>query len=135
MQSVSDLEKGVVDCETAVRGFVITGRDDFLDPLVAARAQIPDEERTIRTEVADSDVRALLAPLFADIDAYLRQWVDPVVTARRTLADAGRAARRDRRGQAPDRRHPRAVRRDPVGTAVRRPEQPGRRARAASAAR
>ena len=28
VQSVSDLEKGVVDCETAVRGFVITGRSD-----------------------------------------------------------------------------------------------------------
>ena len=84
VQTVSDLEKDVVDCETAVRGFVITGREDFLDPLVAARAEIPDEERTIRTEVADSDVSTLLTPLFADIDAYLHQWVDPVVTARRT---------------------------------------------------
>ena len=34
---------------------------------------------------------ALLTPLFADIDAYLHQWVDPVVTARRT--SPARAAR------------------------------------------
>ena len=48
VQSVSDLEKGVVDCETAVRGFVITGRDDFLDPLVAAtwRTGLRIERRT-----------------------------------------------------------------------------------------
>jgi signal transduction histidine kinase len=83
VQSVSDLEKGVIDSETGMRGFVITGREAFLDPLNAARAALPDQERRIRTEVSDGDQSALTA-LYADIASYMAQWVDPVVTARRT---------------------------------------------------
>jgi signal transduction histidine kinase/CHASE3 domain sensor protein len=91
VQTASDLEKGVIDCETGMRGFVITGRSEFLDPLNAARAGIPDQERTLRGQVAGRGVSALLNPLYADIDSYLSRWVDPVVTARRT--SPARAAR------------------------------------------
>src|SRR3954454_8534875 len=34
-------EKLLIDMETGVRGFVITGRDDFLSPWNAARTQLP----------------------------------------------------------------------------------------------
>src|SRR5689334_9230814 len=34
-------EKLLIDMETGVRGFVITGRDEFLAPWHAARAQLP----------------------------------------------------------------------------------------------
>src|SRR5262249_15222220 len=51
VQTISDLEKGVIDSETGMRGFVITGRDEFLEPLNAARAALPDQERTAREQV------------------------------------------------------------------------------------
>ena len=82
VQGVSDLEKGVIDSETGMRGFVITGSERFLDPLNAARAALPDQERRIRADVKDGE-GPLVDPLFADIDAYMSQWVDPVVAARR----------------------------------------------------
>lgn len=90
VQTVSDLEKSVIDAETGMRGFVITGREQFLEPTNAARGAIPDEERLARGQAGDSDERALLEPLVADIDSYLTQWLDRVVTARRQ--SAGRAA-------------------------------------------
>jgi signal transduction histidine kinase/CHASE3 domain sensor protein len=82
VQGVSDLEKGVIDSETGMRGFVITGSERFLDPLNTARAALPDQERRIRAEVKGGE-GPLVDPLFADIDAYMSQWVDPVVAARR----------------------------------------------------
>jgi len=83
VQSVSDLEKSVIDAETGMRGYVITGRDQFLQPTNAARAAIPGQERLVRRQVRSPDEQALLDPLFGDIDSYLTQWVDHAVTLRR----------------------------------------------------
>jgi signal transduction histidine kinase/CHASE3 domain sensor protein len=101
VQSVSDLEKAVVDSETGMRGYVITGRAEFLDPLNTARAGIPDLERRIRAQLPDGDESALIQPLFNAIGAYVAQWVDPIVTARRsspvrarTLVASGEGKRR-----------------------------------------
>ena len=69
VQSVSDLEKSIIDAETGMRGFVITGREEFLDPLNTARAGIPDQERVVREQVGEDDESALLNPLTANIDA------------------------------------------------------------------
>ena len=83
VQSVSDLEKSVIDAETGMRGFVITGREQFLDPTNAARAAIPGQERLVRRLVREDDERALLNPLVNNIDSYLSQWVDRAITAQR----------------------------------------------------
>jgi signal transduction histidine kinase/CHASE3 domain sensor protein len=83
VQTVTDLEKSVIDAETGMRGFLITGREQFLEPTNAARAAIPDLERRGRRQVVEPDERALLDPLFADVDSYLTQWVDRAVAARR----------------------------------------------------
>jgi signal transduction histidine kinase/CHASE3 domain sensor protein len=85
-QSVSDLEKSVIDAETGMRGFVITAREQFLQPTNAARAAIPTQERLVRRQVREPDEQALLDPLFADIDSYLTQWVDRAIAARRQSA-------------------------------------------------
>jgi signal transduction histidine kinase/CHASE3 domain sensor protein len=83
VQSVSDLEKSVIDAETGMRGFVITGREQFLQPTNTARAAIPGQERLVRRQVRAPDEQALLDPLFGDIDSYLTQWVDRAVALRR----------------------------------------------------
>jgi signal transduction histidine kinase len=90
VQTVSDLEKSVIDAETAMRGFVITGREDFLVPLNEARARLPEQERLARQQVREDDERPLLDPLVRNIDAYLTQWVDRAVLAERQSTAAGR---------------------------------------------
>jgi signal transduction histidine kinase len=82
-QGVSNLEKSVIDAETGMRGFVITGNDSFLEPTNAARAAIPTQERAVRVQVTESDERALLDPLFGGIQSYMSEWVDRAVTLRR----------------------------------------------------
>jgi signal transduction histidine kinase len=89
-QSISNVEKSLIDAETGMRGFVITGNDSFLQPTDAARAALPSQERIAREQVKESDERALLDPLFAGIDGYMTQWVDRAITERRQ--SAGRAA-------------------------------------------
>jgi signal transduction histidine kinase/CHASE3 domain sensor protein len=91
VQGMSDLEKSVIDAETGMRGFVITGREQYLEPLNAARTAIPEQERVARLQVVEDDERALLDPLEADIDAYMTQWIDRIVVAeRRSPAEARR---------------------------------------------
>jgi signal transduction histidine kinase/CHASE3 domain sensor protein len=101
VQSVSDLEKAVIDSETGMRGYVITGRAEFLDPLTTARSGIPSVEARIRAQLPPGDESALIQPLFNAIAAYMAQWVDPIVTARRsspararTLVESGEGKRR-----------------------------------------
>jgi CHASE3 domain sensor protein len=86
VQTVSNLEKSVVDAETGMRGYVITGREQFLEATDAARAAIPATKRRIREQVRDGGERALLDPLFGSIDAYMTQWVDRAIAARRQSA-------------------------------------------------
>ena len=48
------VEKLVVDLETGLRGFVITGEPQFLDPWNDARAALPARLRTLERLVAES---------------------------------------------------------------------------------
>jgi signal transduction histidine kinase len=74
-----------------MRGFVITGREQFLEPLNAARSAIPEQKRVARTQVLEPDERALLDPLEANIDSYMARWIDRIVLAeRRSPAEARR---------------------------------------------
>jgi signal transduction histidine kinase len=85
-QSVSKLEKSLIDAETGMRGFVITGNEAFLQPTDAARAAIPTQERAVRDLVREADEAGLLVPLFGGIRSYMSQWVDRAITARRQSA-------------------------------------------------
>lgn len=90
-QTIADLEQEVIASESAIRGFAITGRDDFLRPALAARARIPGLEQLAGARLAEPDDRALLEPLRRDIAAYRTRWVDRVVAATRRSPEAGRA--------------------------------------------
>ena len=84
VQSVTDIEKAVIDTETGMRGYVLTGRAEFLEPATAARRGLPEQERAARRLVFEDDERALLDPLFRNIDSYMTQWIDPVVDAQQS---------------------------------------------------
>jgi signal transduction histidine kinase/CHASE3 domain sensor protein len=89
-QTVAELEKQVIDTETGMRGFVITGRDEFLQPADAARVRIPELERRARERLTGPGERALLDRLVRDISSYETGWLDRVVAAAGRSLDAGR---------------------------------------------
>jgi CHASE3 domain sensor protein len=43
IQSLRRVESLVVDAETGQRGYIVTGREDFLDPYNMAMAELPPE--------------------------------------------------------------------------------------------
>jgi signal transduction histidine kinase/CHASE3 domain sensor protein len=90
-EAVADLERYVIDAETGMRGFVIAGRRQFLEPTIAAQRNVPEQTRVVRTRLATDDERAIFDPLVSDIDAYMSRWIAPVIaTARRSLPEARR---------------------------------------------
>ena len=90
VQSTSEIEKAVIDAETGMRGFVITGDEAYLEPTNAARRGLPEQERVARTHMPADQERALFDPLVTGIDTYMTRWVDPIVAARRRSASRAR---------------------------------------------
>jgi signal transduction histidine kinase len=84
------MERLVVDLESGQRGFVITGRDRFLDPWRAAQAAIPQEAATLERLVADNPEQQQRARRIAQSTrSYLRDYSVPLIaTARRDPAAA-----------------------------------------------
>jgi signal transduction histidine kinase len=78
------LERLVVDLETGERGFVITGRNEFLEPWSAARAAIPGQAATLERLVAGNGEQSDQAHrIVRAINLYLRDYSLPLVAAAR----------------------------------------------------
>jgi signal transduction histidine kinase len=77
------LQKAIVDIETGQRGFVITGKERFLDPWRAGREAFPPRaERLI--ELADTPAGKARARRIAEAGkAYIREYSIPLVQAAR----------------------------------------------------
>jgi signal transduction histidine kinase len=85
------LEKQVLDVETGLRGYVITGRKDFLEPYRSARRQLPESLNSFAglasREPAQRD-RAV--DLTFAIDLYLTEYAAPVLNIARESLGAAR---------------------------------------------
>jgi len=93
---VTQIGLGVVDVETALRGFALTGDSRFLTPRDEAVRALPQLERRLRLLLAGMDpaqVRRLTAFL-RSVDEYVRAYADPLLTDLRR--DAPRARSTDR---------------------------------------
>lgn len=55
------LRELLTDAETAQRGFLLTGRDDYLAPLQLAERELPDVLKRLRGQYASSEWEALVA--------------------------------------------------------------------------
>ena len=79
---VVDVERSVVDVETGLRGYVITGRPLFLQPLYRARAALPGEERALRqAAIASNADEPASEALIASVRNYLRGYVLPLAAS------------------------------------------------------
>jgi serine phosphatase RsbU (regulator of sigma subunit) len=89
--SVIRLERDVIDAETGLRGYVITGRRLFLAPTRVAQAQFPEAVRALRQAAArDGDFRPQAQKLIEAAQAFMSGYLVRVAAA------TGPALQRDR---------------------------------------
>jgi two-component system sensor histidine kinase/response regulator len=74
------LEKLVLDLETGLRGFVISGKEPFLQPYFEAKAQLPAQLREFQASAASHpEQKRRAATLVRLIREYRRDHVDPLI--------------------------------------------------------
>ena len=79
-----DIEKLMVDMETGQRGFIITGKDTFLEPFDAALQTIFKEITALKFKVSDNPIQvARLNEIEKSIDEWLKTAGYPEIEARR----------------------------------------------------
>jgi signal transduction histidine kinase len=87
------LERQIVDVQTGERGFVISGRDSFLEPWKAAQAAFPGQAAALGQLVADSPPQLALAQRISrDGMSYIRDYSIPLVDMARRDPAAARTA-------------------------------------------
>jgi signal transduction histidine kinase len=91
--TANQLERLVVDLETGVRGFVITGQEQFLQPWDDARAALPGVSATLERLTAGGVQERRAQWLARAAASYVRDYSAPLIgTARRDLPAAQRSA-------------------------------------------
>ncbi|MGH2921234.1 MAG: ATP-binding protein [Gaiellaceae bacterium] len=74
------VQKLVVDVETGLRGYVITGTESFLSPYYAARRELPQSlDRFQRLAADDPAQRRRARDLRTEIGQYLEEYAEPVL--------------------------------------------------------
>jgi signal transduction histidine kinase len=76
------LEELVINLETGLRGFVITGKDRFLEPWRQARAAFPKQARALEALVADDPVQLTrVRRIVKATTSYIHDYSEPLVKA------------------------------------------------------
>ena len=88
--TANTFERLIIDAETGLRGYVITGREDFLAPLHAAQAGFAGQAETLQRLVADNPGQLTRAQQITRAGtSYIQDYTVPLVdTARRDPAVA-----------------------------------------------
>jgi len=93
------LEKLVLDLDTGLRGFVLTGKQNLLAPWTSARAALPDRLSAFqRLASTTPDERRRAEELVTAIDQYVNDYAVPVVEIARTTPAASRTTVVSREG-------------------------------------
>jgi signal transduction histidine kinase/ActR/RegA family two-component response regulator len=70
----------VLDLETGERGFVATGKQDFLQPWRQARGKLPAATARLRSLVTrDPALERIATQIETSASAYVRDWTNPVI--------------------------------------------------------
>ncbi|OAH11303.1 oxygen sensor histidine kinase NreB [Streptomyces jeddahensis] len=85
------LERRVVDLETGVRGFALTGQERFLQPWQEARAAFPEQASELeRLAGGNAEQQARARRIERDGTSYIRDYSLPLVNAARRNPDTAR---------------------------------------------
>ncbi|MFL5885470.1 MAG: CHASE3 domain-containing protein, partial [Thermoleophilaceae bacterium] len=81
--AATQVEKLSVDLETGLRGFQLTGSQQFLAPWRVARAELPDQlarlDRLTDAPGIDPVSRSAAATIVAQLDSYVHGYAEPLV--------------------------------------------------------
>src|ERR687888_1370905 len=85
------LEKLVLDLDTGLRGYVLTGKRDLLEPWTSARKALPAKQRAfLRLASTSSAERERARTLVDEIEQYVGVYAVPVVQLAQTAPAASR---------------------------------------------
>jgi signal transduction histidine kinase len=85
------LEKLVVDLETGIRGFSVTGREPFLEPYESAREELPQRVEALEALLANDPAQLERARRLARrIDLYIEDYTVPTIAVARESPAAAR---------------------------------------------
>jgi PAS domain S-box-containing protein len=74
------LERSVLDLETGLRGYLLSGRTVFLQPYHSAEAAYPAQIRNLdRLTAGQPSLRGRAVRLGDGVSAYVRGWTDPLI--------------------------------------------------------
>ncbi|MGH3035506.1 MAG: response regulator [Gaiellaceae bacterium] len=97
--AANELQRLAVDVQTGSRGFVITGDERFLEPLLAARAQLPETERDLQSLTLDPSQKATVREIIRKIHAYDDEFASPVIATARSDLERARQMITDGEGK------------------------------------
>jgi two-component system sensor histidine kinase/response regulator len=81
LQAGNDLEATVIDVETGLRGFLLTGQRGYLQPFDDGLHILPSQEQRLRELVVTPEERGRVAQIDARISDYLQTYAIPQRTA------------------------------------------------------
>jgi methyl-accepting chemotaxis protein len=85
IEEVATLRESMLDIETGLRGFLLTGSDTFLEPLAADRADFDKYAKEIEDTTTNERVRALTGEVATAKRNWVAEVVDPAISLRREV--------------------------------------------------
>ncbi|MGL1861751.1 MAG: CHASE3 domain-containing protein [Pseudodesulfovibrio sp.] len=87
--SAKDILGDAVDMETGMRGYLLAGQEQFLDPYKNGSAKFDASVAELKQTVSDNSAQVKrLDQMQSTIDEWRKQVVDPVIQLRRDIGDA-----------------------------------------------
>jgi methyl-accepting chemotaxis protein len=89
LRDASDIVASAVDMETGMRGFLLAGREEFLEPYQSGIAAVHEQIEALQRRVSDNPRQVQrLAEAKGIIDEWDQKVVQPMITLRRRIGDA-----------------------------------------------
>ncbi|MCP4547972.1 MAG: chemotaxis protein [bacterium] len=89
IEEAMKIEAAAVDMETGMRGYLLAGKEEFLDPYIAGREHFGTLVRTLKGTVSDNPAQvALLGDLEGTINDWQQDVTEPAIALRRRIGDA-----------------------------------------------
>ena len=83
LSSGDEVERLVIDLETGIRGYLLTGEESFLQPWTAARQAVGPEAENLQRLTVVPEQHQRTVEITQAIDSYIRDYAVPLVEAAR----------------------------------------------------
>ena len=89
IEEATDILGAAVDMETGMRGYLLAGKEEFLDPYKQGYQAFHEEAETLKKTVSDNPAQVqLLEEIQQNIDAWVENVTEPTIELRREIGDA-----------------------------------------------